>query len=162
MNDMLHQDAERFAEFLVEHYVPAREWCDPVGYCAWYIANGFIAVVIDDDKKIVAICAIRPVDRPGLGVLPYYFNEDGSCLHIDLLVDCTDDLRAIKVFRLFFGMRFGSRETVTMFRHTEEAMRVYSYGAFWDKLSSVKKRQMKKDSKQYGSTTTTTTSTQAA
>jgi hypothetical protein len=151
MNNPLKEDAEQFSEFLVQHYPPARGWCDPVGYCAWNIAKGFIAAAVSEDEDIVAICAIRPVDRPGLGVLPYYYNDGGSCLHVELLVDTSDDLRAIASFRELFGRRFGPRQTVTMFRRTEEAMRVYPYTKFWDKLASVKKRGMKKEDKQYGS-----------
>jgi hypothetical protein len=157
MNDILREDAEKFAGFLVEHYPPALEWCDPVGYCAWNIAKGFIAAAINDDGKIVAMCAMRPVDRPGLGVLPYYYNHDGSNLHIDLLVDETSDERAIASFRALFGLRFGPRKTVAMFRHHEESLHVYSYTKFWNKLASVKKRQMKKDNKHYGIATATTT-----
>jgi hypothetical protein len=156
MNDILTEDAKAFAGFLVEHYPPAREWCDPVGYCAWNISKGFIAAAVDGDR-IVAMCAMRPVDRPGLGVLPYYYNEGGSCLHIDLLVDHSPDLRAITSFRTLFGLRFGPRKTVAMFRHHEESLHVYSYPKFWNKLASVKKRQMKKENKHYGFATATTT-----
>jgi hypothetical protein len=155
MNETLKHDAEKFAQFLTAQYPPAREWCDPVGYCAWNISKGYIAAAVAESGEIVGICAMRPVERPGLGVLPFYSNENGTCLHVDLLVDISGDLRAITAFRKLFGIRFGPRKTVTMFRHTETALKVYPYHKFWANISRIKKVKMKKESKQYGSTTTT-------
>ena len=87
MNAVLQKDAEKFADFIQEHYPDAQSWKDPIGYCAWYISHFFIAAVCCEYGHIVAIGAARPVDRPGMGVLPAYFNEKGTCLHVDLLMD---------------------------------------------------------------------------
>ena len=147
MNDLLKQDSERFAKFVTENYPRARDWEDPVGWCAWNIAHGFIAVVCDGESNdnIVAMCVIRPVDRPGFGVLPFYFNEYGRCLHIDLLVDVTSDPKSIMVLRNFFMFRFGERETVTMFRHHEESIHVYPWRRYWNNLVRIKKRKRDKN-----------------
>jgi hypothetical protein len=150
VNDQLKSDAEQFAAFLVEHYEPARTWCDPVGYCAWNISKGYIAVVVDDENgngEIVAMCAMRPVDRPGFGVLPFYSNDKGKCLHIDLLVDISDDLRAITAFRCLFWYRFGPRETITLFRGNEQSIHCYPYNKFWHAIARIKKVERKKENR---------------
>ena len=94
MPTTLRQDAEKFAEFIVNNYPDAKEWHDPVAKAAWYISLAFVAVVLGDDGEIMALLAARPVERPGLGVLPYYFNEAGTCLHVDLWIDISGDDRA--------------------------------------------------------------------
>jgi hypothetical protein len=139
-------DATRFADFLLEKYPRARDWPDPVGFCGWSIACGFIAAVTDaeDSEKIVAMCAMRPVDRAGFGVLPYYFNENGSCLHCDLFIDTTDDERATLAFRRLFTLRFGPRKTVTLFRGDETAIHVYRWKSFFTKLTAMKRAKMMK------------------
>jgi hypothetical protein len=159
MNDKLMEDAKRFSGFMLKEYPCAREWEDPVGYCAWYISKGYTAVVVDEDgEKIVAMCAMRPVDRPGFGVLPFYFNEQGKSLHIDLLIDTLDDDRAIMAFRNLFYMRFGKRETVTLFRGTEESIHVYSWKTFWRHLTKMKRARIKKKENRNGIESITTTS----
>jgi hypothetical protein len=159
MNDKLMVDAERFSAFMTKHYPPAREWEDPVGYCAWYISKGYTAVVVDEDgEKIVAMCAMRPVDRPGFGVLPFYFNEEGKSLHIDLLIDTLADERAIMAFRQLFWMRFGKRKTVAMFRGPEESIHVYDYAKFWRHLTKMKRARIKKKENRNGIESITTTS----
>jgi hypothetical protein len=157
MKNKLLEDAERFSAFMLKHYPPAREWVDPVGYCAWYISKGYTAVVVDEDgEKIVAMCAVRPVDRPGFGVLPFYSHENGPCLHIDLLIDTLADDRAIMAFRNLFWMRFGKRKTVTLFRGTEESIHVYDYAKFWRHLTKMKRGRIKKK-ENYGIESITTT-----
>jgi hypothetical protein len=86
----LQQDAEKFAAFIVNNYKDAKDWVDPVRKAAWYIGHAFVASVIDEKGDIVALVAARPVDRPGIGVLPYYFNDKGTCLHVDLLLDISE------------------------------------------------------------------------
>ena len=75
------------ADFIVNNYPDAKQWHDPVAKAAWYISHAFVAVVLGDEGEIVALVAARPVERPGLGVLPYYFNEGGRVMHVDLWVD---------------------------------------------------------------------------
>src|SRR4029077_6702090 len=69
----LREDSEKMACFIVNNYPDAKEWHDPVAKAAWYISHAFVACVLGDEEEIVAICAARPVERPGLGVLPSYF-----------------------------------------------------------------------------------------
>jgi hypothetical protein len=140
----LREDAERFAQFIVNNYPDAKEWHDPVAKAGWYIAHVFVASVLGDDGEIVALCAARPVDRPGIGVLPYYFNEKGRDLHVDLWCDVSQDDRARQVLKLFFQMRFPQCTTITMFRHYEEHLRTYSIQKFWrsfEKIRYVKRKR---------------------
>lgn len=145
----LDRDAEKFCAFLKEHYVPAKSWVDPLGYCLWNMSHGFMASVIGEDDKVIAMGVARPVDRPGFGCLPFYFNANGKNLHMDLLVDISDDTKAILALRAFTMQRFGPRETVAMFRHSDENIRIYPYDKFWKNLLRLKRAQMKKE-KKYG------------
>jgi hypothetical protein len=141
----LQQDAEKFAAFIVANYPDAKEWTEPVRKAAWYIGHGFIAVVCNENEEIVALVAARPVDRPGIGVLPAYFNEHGTCLHVDLLLDISDDKRAMDVLELFFRMRFPQCTTIAMFRHFEEHIRTYRLDKFWKSFHKLKRRKPKKE-----------------
>jgi hypothetical protein len=147
MNTMpttLREDAEKFASFIVNNYPDAKEWHEPVEKAAWYIAHAFVATVLGDDQEIVALCAARPVDRPGIGVLPYYYNDEGTCMHVDLWVDVSQDDRARQVLKLFFQWRFPQCTTIAMFRHFEESIRVYSLAKFWrsfEKIRHVKRKR---------------------
>jgi hypothetical protein len=148
MNNAFEQDAERFSEFLQVHYKDARTWKDPVGYCRWYMGHGFIAAVLDSDTgEITALASARPVERPGIGILPFYFNEGGKCLHIDILVDLSPDIRAILVFREICKLRFPQCRSVTMFRHFEEKLHVYEINKFWRYLEKLKKIHTKEREK---------------
>jgi hypothetical protein len=144
MKDTLQQDAERFAQFIVANYPDSRQWADPTGYCAWYIGHGFVAVVIDEDGKIVALGSARPVERPGMGVLPFYYNEEGTCLHIDLLIDVNKDSKSIIALREICRRRFPQCNTVTMFRHFEESIHVYPINKFWRSLEKIKRTKKEK------------------
>ncbi len=145
-------DAQKFCEFLVENYAPARDWEDPFGYCCWNMAHGFMAAVVGEDGNVVALGVARPVDRPGFGCLPYYFNENGRSLHIDLLLDISDDTRAIFALRDITMRRFGPRDTVAMFRHGDENIRVYPYYRFWENVARLKRARMKKEKKHESAT----------
>lgn len=150
MPTMLREDAERFAAFIVENYPSAKEWPDPVRQAAWYISHGF-AVSAVHDGGIVALLAARPVERPGLGVLPYYFNKGGTCLHVDLWVDVSEDDRARQALKAFALWRFPGCKTITMFRHFEESIRVYTLAKFWksfEKIRHVKRRKRKQEDRQ--------------
>jgi hypothetical protein len=140
MNPVLQRDAEKFAAFILEHCPETQTWKDPVGFCAWYISHGFIVAVTDGDQ-IVAIAAGRPVDRPGMGVLSAYYNEFGSCLHIDLLVDITDDNRAINALCDFCKGRFPHCKVISLFKHFEEHIRVYSMAKFFRSLKKIRRRK---------------------
>ena len=145
----LQEDAEKFAAFILANYPDAKEWIDPVAKAAWYISHLFVAVVCDDEGAVVALLAARPVERPGIGVLPYYFNENGTCLHVDLWVDVSGDDRARMALKAFTLIRFPKCKTIAMFRHFEESIRVYSLNKFWKSFEKIKKVKRKKKEKQH-------------
>lgn len=149
MPTTLREDAEKFAAFIVANYPDAKEWTHPVEQAAWYINYGFIAAVLDDDREIVAILAARPVERPGLGVLPYYFNENGTCMHVDLLVDISPGKRALDVLKAFCQVRWPQCKTIAMFRHYETNLRCYTLSKFWKSFELIKRVKRKKE-KDYG------------
>jgi hypothetical protein len=139
----LQEDAEKFAAFILANYPDAKEWTQPVAKAAWYISHGFIAVACCECGRIVALVAARPVDRPGIGVLPYYYNEHGTCMHVDLLLDISEDKRAMNVLEIFFRMRFPQCTMISMFRHFEEHIRVYEIQKFWRSFHKLKRRKKK-------------------
>jgi hypothetical protein len=152
MNEvMMVTDAEKFSRFILENYPEARNgWEDPLGLVAWYINYGFIVVVLDDDGEIVSLCSGRPVDRPGMGCLPYYFNARGTNLHVDLWIDISGDDRARVSLMKFARVRFPRVTTIAMFRHHEGTLHVYPIERFWkgfEKLRGVKRKR-----KEYGTT----------
>jgi hypothetical protein len=87
-----------------------------------------------------------------MGVLPAYFNEHGTCLHVDLLVDISPDLRAIKCFRDICTLRFPQCKTVAMFRHFETHIRVYDIEKFWKGLEKLKRIATKEKKHELAST----------
>ncbi len=131
---MINQsDVQKFSAFISENYPPSHNWEDIEGYCRWYIGMGYIITLVKDEK-LVALCAIRPVERPGMGCLPFYANEQGSCLHIDLFINKTDSKTASQLLAYAFRARFGQREWVSLFRRHEEKLHVYSYQKFCKSL----------------------------
>jgi hypothetical protein len=151
----LQQDAEKFAAFIVANYPGAKQWEDPVRQAAWYIAHAFVAVVTDEDEEIVALCAARPVERPGIGVLPWYYNPTGKCLHVDLWIDISGNDRARVALRTFFQWRFPQCTTIAMFRHFEEGLRTYDIERFWKHFEKLKRVKRKKKENKHEPATTT-------
>jgi hypothetical protein len=147
MPTTLRQDAEKFADFILKNYPDAKQWEEPVGQAAWYISYGFVASVLDDNGEIVALLAARPVERPGLGVLPYYFNERGTNLHVDMWIDTSGDDRARQVLKSFAQLRWPQCKTIAMFRHYETNLRCYKLSKFWKSFELIKrvKRKRKKE-----------------
>jgi hypothetical protein len=109
-----------------------------------------MAVAIGENGEIVAMWAARPVERPGLGVLPFYYNQRGKCLHVDLLIDTGRDKRAKAALWSLMLVRFGELETISMFRRTEEKLHVYPLKRFGEVLLRTDK--IKKRKEHYGET----------
>jgi hypothetical protein len=148
----LRRDAMRFAEFVAKNYKDANQWPDLLGMMAWYIGHGFAAVVVDESGEIVALGSGRPVDRPGMGCLPYYFNAGGTCLHIDLLIDKSEDERACLALRGICQALFPQCKTVTMFRHYEGKLHVYPIAKFWRSFEKIRGAKRMKE-KRYAEST---------
>ena len=94
--------------------------------------------------EIVAIGAARPVERPGMGVLPCYYNEKGTNLHVDLLVDTSSDERSILALVEIAKQRFPQCKTVAMFRHFEESLHVYEIQRFWKFVQKIRRKRKEK------------------
>ena len=140
MPTTLKQDAERYAAFFADNVPQAKAWVDPVGQAAWYISHGFACAVHDADTgEIVSLVTARPVERPGLGIIPYYFNEGGTTLHVDMFLDTTPDSRSLQVIKLFLQMRFQQCTVVEYFRHFEEKLHVHKLPEFWDHYDKIKR-----------------------
>lgn len=155
MPTTLREDAEKFAAFIVENYPDAKEWHDPVRQAAWYISYGFVAAVNNESNEIVALLAARPVERPGLGVLPFYFNEGGTCLHVDLWCDVSGDDRARLRLKEFAQLRWPQCTTIAMFRHYEGNLRIYTLSKFWRSFEKIKRVKRKKKEQRHETVETT-------
>ena len=142
--DHVTEDAEKFAEFILENYPDAKDWNEPIKRAAWYISQGFVAVVNDDDGEIVALCAARPVDRPGIGVLPFYFNEHGRNMHVDLWCDISGDKGQRTFGIVLSGLRFPQCTTISMFRHFESKMNTYEIQKFWRSFDKIRRKKKEK------------------
>ena len=145
MPTTLERDAERHAEFVVKHVPQAKAWHDPVRQAAWYISHGFAMAVADiDTREIVSLVTARPVERPGIGTIPFYFNEGGTNLHVDLLLDIAPDNRSLMAVKLFLQMRFPQCTTIAYFRHFEEKLHVSHLPQFWKYYDRIKRTKRRK------------------
>jgi hypothetical protein len=133
----LEFDAFRVADFILRNYEPARKWADPVGYCAWYVSQGFLAMVCNDEGEIVAVVSMRPVMNPGDGAVPYRFDPEGTCIFIDLLIVKNSPL-SMAGLAYVFKARFGEREKVAYFRRSEERLRIHDYSVFFKNVTRMK------------------------
>ena len=113
----LYMAACKASEFIKKHYPSAREWDDPVGWCAWYVSNGFMVALHEPETgKILALVAARPVNSPEDGNIPYKHVENGSCIFIDLLLIEEGDPLIIPAFAMECRQRFGDRKQVAWTR----------------------------------------------
>jgi hypothetical protein len=130
MTPELATQSAQAAWFILEHYPPARNWVDPLGYCAWYLGKGFMAIVRYNDDSIAALGSARLVKNPGDGAIPYYYDRSGDCIFIDLLV-AKDGTEAMKELGEFMCELWGPRKKICYFRDPEQKLRVHSYDVWF-------------------------------
>lgn len=141
MNPKLFASTCQAVWFINQHYPPSHNWKDSFGYCAWYIAHGYMALVIDRENRIVGLCTARPVMQPGEGAWPYCHDPEGSCIFIDLLLVPKNFDVIVQGLRLTLQERFGHRDKVAYFRGTEKKMRIHSYDIFQKNVARVTREQ---------------------
>src|SRR5258708_16366999 len=111
---VLREESEKVSVFFLNNYAPAKNWEDPLGYSAWYISHGYLAMVLEDNGEILGVATARPVAEPSHGACAYAHNADGDCLFLDCLVKKKG--YGFKLAMLGFAMllrqRFGPRKTV--------------------------------------------------
>jgi hypothetical protein len=117
MTTELQYHAEKAALFILRHHPQAKEWADLAGWCAWYISNGFMASIRDENHRIIALAAGRPLNDPQDGNIPYKFTRDGSCVFIDFLaIEKDADPQVYEALAAACRERFGEREQVAFQR----------------------------------------------
>jgi hypothetical protein len=109
MNRKLLIEAHKVSDFITENYPDNEPQEDPVGYAGWYISNGFLAYVTDNDGKILALGAARPVKEPEDGLIPYRYDDDGNCIFIDMLITRGIPI-AMPSLMVILRRRFGRRD----------------------------------------------------
>jgi hypothetical protein len=112
MDKELYMAACRSSEFIKRHHQQAQEWEDPVGWCAWYISNGFMVAMHRPDGSIGALACGRPVNDPEDGNIPYKFCENGPCIFIDFMAIEDHDALVLPAFGMMLFQRFGNREKI--------------------------------------------------
>jgi len=136
MNKELYSHARTAAIFVQKHHPQAREWPNIIEWCAWYISNGFMTSLRDDDGKILALAAARPVNCPEDGNIPYKHAHDGKCIFIDFLaIEDHENQMVYPALGLAMQERFGRRELVAyqrVFKH--------DYESFLRNVSRIKKK----------------------
>ena len=138
----LRAESVKVASFFLDNYAPAEQWEDPLGYSAWYISHGYLAMVLKEDGEILGVATARPVSDPSHGACAYAHDDRGSCIFVDCLVKKKgyNFSLAMLGFSMLLRQRFGPRETVAYFRRNEERMRVHDWRTFIRNLDRSKER----------------------
>ncbi len=134
MNPDLFIEAAESAQFMVKHHPPAREWVDVIGWCAWYISNGFLGLLRHADGTIAAMAAARPVNCYDDGLTPFKHAKDGKTIFVDLLIIDGKQALAIPGFAFLLSNRFGERKEIAFTRKS-----VHSYDGFIRNMSRIGK-----------------------
>src|SRR5437762_9559260 len=124
---ILLAESVKVSNFFLDNYAPSQNWEDPLGYSAWYISHGYLAMVMSEHGEILGVATARPVSEPSHGTQHYAHNERGTCIFVDCLVKKKDYKfnLAMRGFAITLQKRFGSRQTVAYFRRNEERMRIH-------------------------------------
>jgi hypothetical protein len=117
----------------MEHWPGAKDWPDPIGWCAWYISNGFMATLHKKNGEIGAMAAARPVNCPEDGDTPYKHAKDGDCIFVDFLAVDDGERLALPGFALLLFHRFGERKQIAFVRKS-----VHTYDGFMRNLSRIR------------------------
>lgn len=133
MNTQLFIDAAEAATFMTKHHPPAREWVDVIGWCAWYISNGFLGMIRHQDGTIAAMAAARPVNCYDDGLMPFKHVKDGQTIFVDLLIIDGPQAFAIPGFGFLLFKRFGDRKEIAFTRKS-----VHSYDGFMRNMGRIK------------------------
>jgi len=117
IDPMLLEAATQTACFIKKHHPQAREWSDLLGWCIWGISYGFVTCLRNDDGRIVALLAMRPVKDPADGNLAYKHDAEGECIFVDfLMIEDHDDSRVWPTLTEIMRERFGPRKKIAFTR----------------------------------------------
>lgn len=123
----LHPHVIKSARFIMKNHAPIREWgWEPLlSWVNWHACMGFMATIMDENGKIVALGIIRPVAKPSDGLIPYEHDERGKHLYADLHI--SRHQLGLAGLSALFSRRYGPRESVSFFRKSETNLRTYQY-----------------------------------
>jgi hypothetical protein len=125
------------ANFVREHYVPARIWIDPVGWVQFHLMHGFTSTVYDG-LKIVGFMVARPVDAPEDGFDTYKFKDESDCIFLDLLISPGEMPAPMSTFSRILEERYGKPKTLAYFRGLIPRLVVRDYDKF---AENVRKKE---------------------
>jgi len=108
--------ARQAALFIQKHHPQAKEWDNIIEWCVWYISNSFMGALRNEEGKICALIAARPVNDPDDGNIPYKHASDGQCIYIDFLAIEDREPRVYAAFERICRDRFGKREKIAYTR----------------------------------------------
>lgn len=112
--------------FVLKHWPPAKKWNRRIlhGWLKWHRGHAFLSLALNDDLSIAGLVIARPTMRPPSRDEWYEFDDEGSCLYIDLAISAQPD--ALKAAGFAILQRFGMRQTVAWRRNARgDALYVY-------------------------------------
>lgn len=130
----LYKAACASSEFIKKHHPQAEEWDDVVGWCAWYISNGFMVAMHRRDGSIGALACARPVNDPEDGNIPYKHVENGRCIFVDFMAIEDHDALVLPAFGMMLTQRFGQRDKIAYQR-----VSVHNYDSFLRNIGRINK-----------------------
>jgi|SRR5215471_2144103 len=134
MDLALQKAVKASAEFIKRHHPQAEHWDNILGWCAWYISNGFMVALHREDLTILALACARPVNDPQDGNIPYKYCEDGDCIFIDFMAIEDHDRFVLPAFAIALVQRFGERKKVAYQR-----VSVHEFDGFMRNIGRIKK-----------------------
>jgi hypothetical protein len=140
----VHPHIRKATKFIFDHYDPVKQWGWPIacGWVNWHACKGFMATIIDQQTgKIVAVGIARPVAKPSDGLIDYEYDEDGRHVFVDLILS-TNPIGLAGIWAIFRN-RFGERESISFFRHSETRLRTHNVKAMQRKVLSKKSYEPK-------------------
>jgi hypothetical protein len=129
---------ETIATFIHDHWPVCRKWEDGklLAWVGWHNSNGFICCTLRDDDTIAGLVIARPMMEPADFENWYEFDQEGSCIYIDLCIALSR--LALKGLGIAVLKRFGMRETI--------AWRVPPYNVLhWHSSAKFRRNLLRKE-----------------
>ncbi len=107
-----------------------------LSWLKWHCQQQTLAVIKDDDERIVAIGIANPVMPPNIGPGEECYDPEGSCIYVSLGI-ATSNL-ALKGLFLLMRKRFGHRDTIAYRRPPDEKVRILNYDTVCRRILQLK------------------------
>jgi hypothetical protein len=124
--NQITEDSKEVVKFLWKHYPYVRKWVDPLGYAAWHLSHGFMAIMrYEPGTPILGVVAARPVANPSDAEVPFQYSEEGPCIFVELAVHAHP--MGMAAMAMMLQQRFGMRSQIAWFRHDKGPIRIHDF-----------------------------------